>query len=52
MGSGVLQLQMNPAPEYNCNVTGGIVNLPQATPAKCQENVIMHNSLVRKANVM
>ena len=34
------------------NVTAGIVNLPQATPVKCLVNVIMHNSFVRKANVM
>ena len=43
----------NPAPDqYNCNVTAGIVNLPQATPVKCLANVIMHNGFVRKANVM
>ena len=43
----------NPAPDqYNCNVTAGIVNLPQATLVKCLANVIMHNSFVRKANVM
>ena len=42
----------NPAPEYNCNATTRIVNLSQATPAKCLANVITHNSFVRKANVM
>ena len=36
----------NPAPEYNCNVTGGIVNLPQATPVKCLANVTIDRKSV------